>query len=37
MGEPLAEQTHPLIGADPESYFDFHVVPPGSQPVEEGD
>ena len=36
MGEILAGLRYPLSGADPESYFDLHVVPPGYQPKGEG-
>ena len=28
MSELLAGLRYPLSGADPESYFDLHVVPP---------
>ena len=37
MSEHHTEPKHPLSGADPESYFDLQVVPPGYQPKGEGD
>ena len=37
MGRLHTEPKHPLSDADPESYFDLHMVPPGYQPKEEGD
>ena len=37
MGELHSGQRHPLSGADPESYFDLLLVPPGYQPKGEGD
>ena len=37
MGELHTGPKHPLSGADPESYFNLHVVPPGYQPKGEGD
>ena len=36
MGELNTVPKHPLSGADPESYFDLQVVPPGCQPRGEG-
>ena len=37
MGELHTGPKHPWSGADPESYSDLHVVPPGYQPKGEGD
>ena len=37
MGELHTGPRHPLSGADPESYFDLHMVPPGYQPKGDGD
>ena len=37
MGELHTGPKHPLSGADPESYFDLHMIPPGYQPKGEGD
>ena len=36
MGELHTGSKHPLSGAEPESYFDLYVVPPGYQPHGEG-
>ena len=33
----ILDPKHPLSGADPESYFNLHMIPPGYQPIEEGD
>ena len=37
MGETHTGSKHPLSGADTESYYDLHVVPPGYQPKGKGD
>ena len=37
MGELHDGPKHPLRGADPESYFDPHMVPPVCLPKGEGD
>ena len=29
MGELYTGSKHPMSGADPESYFDIHMIPPG--------
>ena len=36
MGELHTGPYHPLCGADPESYFDLHLVPPGYRRKGEG-
>ena len=37
MGELNTGPNHPLSSADPESYFDLHVIAPGYQPEGKGD
>ena len=37
VGELHTGPKHPLSGADHESYFNLHMVPPGYQPKEDGD
>ena len=37
MSELHTGPKHPLCGADLESYFDLHMIPPGYQAKGEGD
>ena len=37
MAEFHTGPKHPLSGADPESYFDLHMVPPGYQSNRDSD